>query len=185
MTQLSESGHYYHRKLPHFRAPGAIYHARLYIHDSYKILKTDHDFQIIQDSILYVHNRTCCIIAYVVMPTHSHLVLQPIPRVQEPSAWCDYRKFHRLENILASIKKYTSREINRIHQRTGKPIWNNENFDRIVRNQKDLDSLVDYVHGNPVRWGLALRPDDYPWSSASTIYSGKSEYLNWFGGSNL
>jgi putative transposase len=114
------------------------------------------------------------------MPTHAHLALQPLPRTKTLEAWCDYREYHQLEDILGSIKKYTSRKINKAHHRAGKLFWRSECFDRMARNEKDLDSLVDYIHGNPVRWGLALRPEDYPWSSASTIYSGKDEYRTWF-----
>jgi putative transposase len=180
MTQPTESGHRYQRKLPHIRVPGAIYHARLHIYSGFGILRMAQDFQIIQDSILFVHNKTCIIIAYVVMPTHAHMALQPIPRTKALWAYCDYREYHKLEDILGSIKKYTSRKINKAHHRTGKLFWESECFDRMARNEKDLDSLVDYIHGNPVRWGLALRPEDYPWSSASTIYSGRSEYRTWF-----
>ena len=180
MGQPTESGHKYRRKLPHFRVPGAIYHARFSIHPDFKRLKSDYEFRLVQESILFFHNKTCVLIAYVIMPNHSHAVLQPLPQSNEISAWCDYGYFYKLESILGSIKKYSSRRINKIHDRIGKPVWKSENFDRIARSEKDLDDLVDYIHGNPVRWKLVKRAEDYLWSSASTIYSGRSEYRYWF-----
>jgi putative transposase len=180
MAQPTESGHSYRRKLPHFRTPGAIYHARLRIHSGFGRLKEERDFQIVQDAILFFHNKTCILIAYVVMPSHSHIAFQPLPGEQGLSAWCDYRGYHKLENILGSIKKYSARRLNKFHCRVGRPFWKSECFDRIVRSERDVDTLVDYIHGNPVRWGLAQRPEDYKWSSASTIYSGRDKYGNWF-----
>jgi putative transposase len=180
MTILTKSGQSYRRRLPHFRAPGAIYHVRMRIDLRFGLLKTDRDFKIIEGSILFMHKRKCILIAYVIMPDHSHIVLQPRPRANTLRSWCDYTEFNRLEEILGSIKKYTSKEINRIHGRTGKPLWQEESFDRIVRTEKDLDSLVDYIHGNPVRWRLVERPEEYRWSSANTIYSGAAEYWAWF-----
>lgn len=106
------------------------------------------------------------------------MALQPRPKKETLRSWCDYAEFHKVEDIVGSIKKYTARRLNKIHGRTGKPLWQEEAFDRIVRSDRDLDGLVDYLHGNPVRWGLVSR--EYRWSSASTIYSGDEKYRNWF-----
>ncbi len=95
-------------------------------------------------------------------------------------AWSDYRLFYKLEDILADIKKFSARKINSLYGRIGRPLWREESFDRTVRETEKLDGLVDYIHGNPVRKGLCLRPEDYPWSLASTIYSGRAEYKDWF-----
>jgi REP element-mobilizing transposase RayT len=180
MTIPTASGHRYFRKLPHFRIPGGIYHVRLSTHPGFGMLVNDEDFQIIQDAIMFMHKRKCILIAFVIMPNHAHLLIQPLPMIDKLSAWCDYTEQYRLEQILGGIKSYSSRRINRRHGRTGKPFWMSECFDRIARNDKDVDGIADYIHGNPVRWGLALRPEDYRWSSASTIYSGNEEYRDWF-----
>jgi|WetSurMetagenome_2_1015567.scaffolds.fasta_scaffold721970_1 putative transposase len=180
MTRPSASGHRYYRKLPHFRIPGGIYHVRLRIHSDFGYLRADTDFQTIEDSIMFMHKKAYILITYVIMPTHAHLVIQPLPVIETLRAWCDYTEQYRVENVVGNIKKYSSRRINKSHGRTGKPFWDSECFDRIVRSEKDLGGLVDYVHGNPVRWGLAQRPEDYRWSSANTIYSGRDKYRDWF-----
>jgi len=114
MTQPTEFGHTYRRKLPHYRTPGAIYHARFSIHSSFGRLKMDRDFLIVQNAILFWHKRRCMLIAYVVMPNHAHLLLQPLPRVNTLQAWCDYTEFYPVEKILGSIKKFSARKINKI-----------------------------------------------------------------------
>jgi REP element-mobilizing transposase RayT len=143
-------------------------------------LESDQEFKIIQDSILFVHKHWCVLWGYVIMPDHSHLVIQPRPESTDLASWCDYTQFYPVEGILGSIKKHTAREINKLRRRTGNPLWQDESYDRTVRNEKDLENLIDYIHGNPVRWKLVERPEDYPWSSAGTIYSGKREYAGWF-----
>jgi len=33
--------------------------------------------------------------------------------------------------------------------------------------------MIDYIHGNPIRRGLVIRPEDWKWSSADW-YEGKN-----------
>lgn len=113
------------------------------------------------------------------MPNHVHGVLQPLPKTQDRKSCLDYADYHKLEDITGSIKKFSSRRINSVLDRTGS-FWKEESFDRIVRGELDLVTLIDYIHGNPVRWKLVQRPEQYRWSSASTIYSGNIKYAGWF-----
>ncbi len=175
----SQSGSEYRCKLPHIRAAGAIYHARFSVHPRFRWLTRSSEFESTQNAILYAHKRKHVLLAYVIMPNHAHTVLQPLPREPGWEAWCRYENFHKLEDILGDIKKFSSREINRLAGRRGS-VWLKESFDRIVRGDNDLSDVIDYVHHNPVRWDLVRRPEQYPWSSASTIYSGRSEYNDWF-----
>ena len=59
-------------------------------------------------------------------------------------------------------------------------VWLKESFDRLIRGDKDLAEVIDYIHHNPVRWKLVGRPEEYRWSSLNTIYSGREEYRGWF-----
>jgi len=180
MTIPTAAGHKYFRKLPHIRVPAGIYHVRISVHPSYGRLRENWEYQITQDAILFMHKKRYMVLRFVIMPDHVHLVIQPLPTVEGLSAWCDYTAQYQLENILGSVKKFSAKKINKIRGRSGMPVWKSECFDRIARNDKDVDGMVDYVHGNPIRRGLAARPEDYRWSSASTIYSGKEEYRDWF-----
>jgi putative transposase len=45
-------------------------------------------------------------------------------------------------------------------------------YDRIIRDNKEFDRLIDYVHSNPVRRGLVENPEDWYWSSAADWNSG-------------
>jgi hypothetical protein len=59
-------------------------------------------------------------------------------------------------------------------------LWQDESFDRTIRNNRDLQGTIAYVHHNPVRWKLVEFPEQYRWSSLHTIYSGGEKYKGWF-----
>jgi REP element-mobilizing transposase RayT len=89
--------------------------------------------------------------AWVVMANHVHLLLTP---------------FVEMTKITHSLKRFTAREANRILGLTG-PFWQEESYDRLVRNAGEFDRIVRYIECNPVKAGLVLAPADFPWSSAA------------------
>lgn len=44
---------------------------------------------------------------------------------------------------------------------TSGSLWYDESFDRIIRNQKELDEKLKYIYENPLRAGIVERPEDY------------------------
>jgi REP-associated tyrosine transposase len=49
---------------------------------------------------------------------------------------------------------------------TGKPFWQDESYDRLVRDAAEFERIRHYIEYNPVRAGLVELPEEYPWSSA-------------------
>ena len=91
------------------------------------------------------------LMAWVIMPNHLHVILEP--RIALP-------------NILRWLKGRTSRVANRILGRTGTPFWQDESFDHWVRSGEELQELIRYVEGNPVKARLVEAEEEWPWSSA-------------------
>jgi REP element-mobilizing transposase RayT len=91
------------------------------------------------------------LLAWVIMPNHVHLVLRPQGR---------------LSAILRWLKTATATRANRLLGKTGEAFWQREYFDRWVRSEKELASVVAYVEANPVAAGLVSSAEDWPWSSA-------------------
>ena len=79
---------------------------------------------------------------YVIMPNHVHAVLRPLRPKSLP-----------LEKILQSRKRWTSHEINTILDRHGS-LWEEETFDRIIRDEEHLHRCIQYIGSNPRRAGL-------------------------------
>ncbi len=62
-----------------------------------------------------------------------------------------------LADVLHGWKSYTRTMINRTLKRTGK-LWQDDYYDRLVRNERQLRRAVDYVLNNPVKAGLVDWP---------------------------
>jgi hypothetical protein len=52
---------------------------------------------------------------------------------------------------------------------TGQPFWQDESYDRLVRNDSEFERIVGYIERNPVSAGLAPTPGEFPWSSVRPI----------------
>jgi putative transposase len=88
---------------------------------------------------------------YVVMANHVHLLITP--RVQ-------------VSKVMQSLKRFTAREGNLILGLTGQPFWQDESYDRLVRDGTEFQRIARYIEMNPVRAGMATAPEEFPWSSA-------------------
>jgi REP element-mobilizing transposase RayT len=101
--------------------------------------------KLVADALKFFDGRRYDLLAWCVMPNHVHVVAQT--KVGET-----------LDGICGSWKSYTAREANRILGREGR-FWEREYFDRLIRNDQDLENTVSYVLHNPSKAGLA----DWPW----------------------
>ena len=89
--------------------------------------------------------------AWVLMANHVHILI-------EPNA--------ALSRITKSIKTFSAKRANEILGRTGEPFWQDESYDRWVRDRQEFGKIVQCIEFNPVAAGLAQRPEDWTWSSA-------------------
>jgi putative transposase len=80
---------------------------------------------------------------YVVLPNHAHVIVRPLMPTTHP-----------IEAIVGSWKKYSSRRINRALQQTG-DLWQDESYDRLVRDEEHLWRAIQYIGANPDKAGLA------------------------------
>jgi type I restriction enzyme R subunit len=83
--------------------------------------------------------------AYVVMNDHVHVLVTPLAR-------------NALKDILHSWKSFTAHQIR--HKSVGR-LWQDEYFDRIVRDEKEFVEKLRYVVGNP--WKRWPHLEAYPW----------------------
>ncbi len=73
--------------------------------------------------------------AFVVMPNHVHALVQPADQAT-------------LTAIVHSWKSYTAHELQRMAGIKGR-VWQEESFDRIVRDVIELKKFHDYILANP------------------------------------
>ena len=127
--------------------------------------------RMVQESLLFFNGQRYRVIAWVIMPNHVHILFQPM------HGWT-------VGKIVASWKKFTARGICDYHKSRNAapgnanlpignittPVWHREYWDRFIRDDRHFQQAVEYIHLNPVKAGLVARAEEWPWSSASTVY---------------
>lgn len=132
------------RHLPHWQLTGATYFI------TFRLLKGELDparRKVVLDHVKSGHPRFYTLLAAVVMPDHSHILLRPAPG-------------YDLSRITKGIKGVSARLLNELSHTRG-PVWQDESFDRIIRDQAELDEKLGYMLNNPVKRGLVQDPWDY------------------------
>jgi len=90
--------------------------------------------------------------SFVVMANHVHILVTPhVPS----SVW------------LGALKGSTGHEAVRMLNQRGKPFWQDESYDHLIRNDSEFGRVRRYIEWNPVKAGLVALPEEYPWSSAT------------------
>ena len=90
--------------------------------------------------------------SFVVMSNHVHILVTP----HVPAAvW------------LGALKGFTGHEAIRMLNQRGKPFWQDESYDHLIRNDEEFARIRRYIEWNPVKAGLVALPEEFPWSSAA------------------
>ena len=115
-------------------------------------LKDDRAAEIVKNALFYYHQVKYEVISWCIMPNHVHVLISLLKEVS-------------LSEILHSWRSFSSNEINKLFNRTGR-LWMPEYFDRYIRDEDHFNNVVNYIHNNPVKAGLVDDPTRYRWSSA-------------------
>ena len=100
------------------------------------------------------------IVAWVAMPNHLHAVWTM------PGDDCDFALRWMLIKQSFSRAIPACERISKSRQRRGeRGIWQRRYWERLVRNDCDLENCIDYIHNNPVKHGFVKRAADWPYSS--------------------
>ncbi len=115
-------------------------------------LKVREIAHLVQNALLFFDGERYRLSAWVIMPNHVHALLRP-------------RFGYTLSEILHSWKSYSSNQANKLLARKGE-FWQEDYFDRYIRNAEHYQRVIDYIELNPVKAGLCPRKADWEFSSA-------------------
>ena len=87
---------------------------------------------------------------YTMMPDHVHMIFQLL-------------NAKTLDLVMQSFSSFTSKEINKVWNRTG-AIWQPTYYDHLIRSQNDYDNQIEYLRQNPVKAGFVSSPDLWPFT---------------------
>jgi REP element-mobilizing transposase RayT len=97
-----------------------------------------------------------------IMSNHVHTVFQLYDKDSEG-------KVVYLDVILKSVKQYSASKCKKLLARKG-PFWQEESYDRLIRDHDELYRIMEYILDNPVKAGLCQNRGDWKWSYIKEKY---------------
>lgn len=91
---------------------------------------------------------------FVIMPNHVHgiiIILENDTMVGDGLKPSPTRKFP-LSEIVRAFKTFSARRINEISNTPGTPFWQRAYYEHIIRDDRSLGRIREYIADNPQRW---------------------------------
>ena len=112
---------------------------------------------------------------FVVMPNHMHgvILIEEIDTgaADEKNRTADVGARHALDQItgvgaaymppvrkatlgviVATFKAAVTREIHKIREYSSLRVWHRNYYERVIRDEREYEQIVDYIHANPMNW---------------------------------
>ncbi|MEO8376790.1 MAG: transposase [Candidatus Sumerlaeota bacterium] len=112
----------------------------------------------VQNVLLLCDGERCLLFAWMIMPNHVHVFIQPQGEWTSAKLIADCK-----EQCLEQLVKVDGLQIDR------GACWQEEYWESFLRDEAQFKQAVERVHNDPVRAGLVERACDWPWSSASLM----------------
>lgn len=142
-SRLSDNS--WRRHLPHFQLSAGYYFITFSTYNRQSLLPSQKDC--VFDAIRFLDGKRYELFAVVVLNDHVHMIINPM----DP-----------LPQIMHSIKSFSAHQINKISGRKGK-VWQDENYDRVIRDEEEFLEKLRYIANNPVKANLSREYGDYRW----------------------
>jgi REP element-mobilizing transposase RayT len=89
---------------------------------------------------------------YVIMPNHFHGIIilneqcrgEVTSPLQKPT----------LGKVIAYFKYQSTKLINEIHAAPGNRFWQRSYYEHIIRSDKELNNIREYIVNNPMQWNV-------------------------------
>jgi putative transposase len=96
--------------------------------------------------------------AFTIMPNHLHGIVvithgrgtarrAPTEQFGKPVA-------NSIPTIVRAFKSASTRRINQIRNEPSTHVWQRNYYEHVVRNERELDKIREYIATNPVKWAL-------------------------------
>jgi len=114
-----------------------------------------------------IKNGLICLNDFVIMPNHIHGIIWIVGAIYESPKdnplqnngvilelplRIERRKM-LLSKIIGKFKMNSSKLINDIRNSKGSHVWQRSYYDHIIRNEKNLNNIKQYIQNNPLNWG--------------------------------
>jgi putative transposase len=104
-------------------------------------------------------SRPFAIDAIVVLPDHLHMMMTlPEGDADYPNRWRLIKR--RFTDAILNSSTAVAR-----HRSGEAALWQRRYWEHTIRDEKDFERHVDYIHFNPVKHSLVRKVQDWPYSS--------------------
>jgi REP element-mobilizing transposase RayT len=105
----------------------------LQINEKYKHISTDH---------------------FILMPDHLHGIIIINDLMHKGEGTSPLRKPYKptLGNIIAWFKYQSTKQCNQLRHTPGIRLWQRNYFEHIIRNEHELNRIINYISKNPLYW---------------------------------
>ena len=69
------------------------------------------------------------------------------------------RQHMLLPQIIGYFKMQTAKRINLLRGTPGQPFWQRNYYEHVIRNERELEAISDYIIANPANWGYINHDD--------------------------
>jgi REP element-mobilizing transposase RayT len=90
---------------------------------------------------------------FIIMPNHLHGLVE-IKEAPRRGGFLNppLQKAFGLTEIIRGFKTWSAREVNSLRNTKGVPLWQRSFYDKIIRDEKQLFTILEYIRYNPQRW---------------------------------
>jgi putative transposase len=103
---------------------------------------------------------------FVVMPNHLHGIVairyhHPVGATGRSPLHSQYHTLppKTLGSFIAGFKSSVTKQINHLRAAPGRPVWQRNYYEHVIRNETDLEEIREYIQNNPLKW---LKDEDHP-----------------------
>ncbi len=95
--------------------------------------------------------------AFVIMPNHVHGIVilndwaDMVGAGFKPAPTAGGKR-HGIPEIIRGFKTFASRRINESREMMGVPTWQRNYYEHVVRNDRALNTIRNYIEANPSQW---------------------------------
>ena len=139
-------------RLPRLTLPGYPHHVIQRGNNRQAIFAAAADYRVLLDLLEENAKKfDVAVHAYVLMSNHFHLLATP-------------QTADGLPKMMQAVGRSYVRYFNDAQRRTG-TLWEGRYKSTLIQTDRYLLACMAYIDLNPVRAGLVVQPQDYPWSS--------------------
>jgi putative transposase len=105
---------------------------------------------------LFEKKESFALHAWIILPEHFHIIIEP--------------KHSNVSSIIRKIKLSFSSDYRKMNNKNKLTIWQKRFYDHIIRDQRDFNYHINYIHYNPDKHGLVSNPFDWRYSSLNDFF---------------